>query len=79
MEFDEDPFLDRIEQGFKPVLLSAFASAVRTGEFIKGTKKNLAKDTVREALEQVAACFTAKLQSDPRHDITCNTDQLISL
>ena len=71
--------MDSVEPHLCVVLISTFASAVRTAEFSGSSYSRLAKSTVEEAMGQVAACFRANRRCDPRHDQYGAVDPLITL
>ena len=54
-----------------------FDSAVRHGSFSGPSYDRLAKCTVKEAVDQVAACFRANLRCDPCHNTIGNEDPLL--
>ena len=57
--------MDQITIGFRAILLSIFASSLRSAEYSRSHVQCLAKGTIREALDQVGATFKANFRDDP--------------
>ena len=68
IEFGDDVYLDKTSEEHRSAICVCFAQAIRDGEFIRGSKRDLAQSTFREALDQVAAIFTANRRSYPLKD-----------
>ena len=59
VELPDDPFLGSIPEEFRPAICVVFSQALKDGEFSRKGKTDLAADTVRKALDQVAKVFEA--------------------
>ena len=67
IELTDDPFLDSVAVEDRSILLGAFAAAVREREFSRPGEKDLAKGTVKEAMDKVAEVFRSNNRGDPRN------------
>ena len=70
IELGDDYFLDSISAEYQPAIFVCFTQAVRDGEYSRGSKRDLAQTTVREAMDQVAAVFRANRRDHPFKDGT---------
>ena len=65
LNFGGDPFMDRIKPEFRIILLVLFASSLRSAEHSRSHVGCMAKDIVRETLDQVGSTFQANFRRNP--------------
>ena len=70
-------FLDGMPQQHKLAIMGAFAVAVREGRFLRPTDGPLAKNSVSDTVNAVAATFQENGREDPHRDAECNVGRLL--
>jgi hypothetical protein len=70
-------FLDRMHRQHQIEIVGAFAMAVRQGQFLRQGDGPLAKSTVSNTINAVAAAFKDNGQEDPHKDAERNVSRLL--
>ena len=78
IEITDDEYLKDFSVPIRTRLLSVFAQSIRSGEHSPKSRKTLASNTVRAAVDNVAQAFRDCQFKDPRLDETGKLSRLLS-